>query len=163
MSRPPAVLFVCLGNICRSPLAEAALRLEAERLSVKVEIDSAGTGDYHIGAAPDRRAQAVALRHGADISHLKARQVSEADFRRFDHVIALDHENLHILKRLRPDDATASLSLLLDHVTGRVGEPVADPYYGNADGFETTWSDVSAGAKALMVRLIASNTREPAD
>ena len=163
MTRPPAVLFVCLGNICRSPLAEGALRLEAERLDFSIEIDSAGTGDYHIGAPPDRRAQAVALRHGADISRLAARQVSEADFRRFDHVIALDHENLQVLRRIRPNDATARLSLLLDHVEGRAGEPVADPYYGHADGFETTWKDVTAGAKALLAQLIEDREREKAD
>ena len=85
-----SVLFVCLGNICRSPLAEAAFRREAERLGLNVEIDSAGTGDWHIGHPPDARAAAVAKRNGIDIDHLRARQVTPDDFRRFDHVVALD-------------------------------------------------------------------------
>ncbi|WP_298127222.1 low molecular weight protein-tyrosine-phosphatase, partial [Brevundimonas sp.] len=87
-------LFVCLGNICRSPLAEGALRAEAARAGVAVVVDSAGTGDWHAGEAPDRRAQGVARRHGVDVSGLRARQVRAEDFRRFDHVIALDPQNL---------------------------------------------------------------------
>lgn len=140
------VLFVCLGNICRSPLAEAAFRAEAERLGLDAEVDSAGTGDWHIGHPPDRRAAAVALRNGVDIAHLRARQVNSEDFRRFDHIVALDAENLSDLKRMRPADATAKLSLLLDHVEGREGQAVADPYYGDEGGFDLTWSDVTAGA-----------------
>lgn len=153
-SKKPAVLFVCLGNICRSPLAEAAFREEAARLGLDVEVDSAGVGDWHTGEAPDRRAQAVARRHGVDISSYKARQVSKQDFKRFTHVIALDHGNLSALNRLRPADATADLSLLLDHVEGREGEAVADPWYGNAAGFETTWAEVTAGAKGLARKLM---------
>ena len=151
--REPAVLFVCLGNICRSPLAEAAFRAEASRAGLEVEIDSAGTGDWHVGHAPDRRAQAVARRHGIDIAHYRARQVCAADFHRFTHVVAMDGENLRLLRRLRPADARAELSLLLDHVAGRAGESVADPYYGDAEGFDLTWADVSAGAAALVHKL----------
>lgn len=154
-SKKPSVLFVCLGNICRSPLAEAALRAEAARLGLDVEVDSAGVGDWHTGEAPDRRAQAVARRHGVDISSYKGRQVNKQDFKRFTHVIALDHENLSALNRMRPTDATAELSLLLDHVEGRAGEAVADPWYGNAADFETTWVDVSAGAKGLARKLMS--------
>ncbi len=152
----PAVLFVCLGNICRSPLAEAAFRLEAERLGLAVRVDSAGTGDWHVGHPPDRRAQAVARRHGADISAYEARQVRGEDFRRFSHIIALDKENLANLHRLRPSDATAEISLLLDHVPGRKGEAVADPYYGDEAGFEVTWADVTQGARALAERMAGS-------
>lgn len=143
------VLFVCLGNICRSPLAEAAFRAEAERLGLDAEVDSAGTGDWHIGHPPDRRAAAVALRNGVDIAHLRARQVNSEDFRHFDHIVALDAENLSDLKRMRPADATAKLSLLLDHVEGREGQAVADPYYGDEAGFDLTWSEVTAGAHGL--------------
>jgi protein-tyrosine phosphatase len=152
--KKPAVLFVCLGNICRSPLAEAAFRAEAARAGLDVDVDSAGVGDWHTGEAPDRRAQAVALRHGVDISGYKARQVKQQDFKRFTHVIALDHENLSALDRLRPADATAELSLLLDYVEGREGTAVADPWYGTAAGFETTWADVSAGAEGLARKLM---------
>jgi protein-tyrosine phosphatase len=148
-----SVLFVCLGNICRSPLAEAAFRAEAERLGLDVDIDSAGTGGWHAGEPPDPRAVAVARHHGVDISHLRARQVIRRDFFRFTHIVALDRENLANLKGQRPANATAYLSLLLDHVPGRKGQPVSDPYYGDAAAFETTWNDVAAGAAALAMHL----------
>ncbi|MER0237685.1 low molecular weight protein-tyrosine-phosphatase [Fulvimarina sp. MAC8] len=156
MADRPAVLFVCLGNICRSPLAQAAFETESERLDLDFAIDSAGTGDWHVGNPPDERAQAVAKRYGVDISHYAARQVTPDDFRRFTHIVALDRQNLANLERLRPVDGTAALSLLLDHVEGRSGQPVADPYYGGAEGFETTWADVTAGAKALAQTLAAN-------
>lgn len=148
-----SVLFVCLGNICRSPLAEAAMRRESERLGLDLEVDSAGTGDWHVGRPPDRRAVAVARRQGIDISHLRARQVSLADFHGFDEIVALDRENLAVLQRMRPPGSRARLSLLLDHVPGREGEAVADPYYGGAEHFDVTWADVGAGAAALARKL----------
>jgi protein-tyrosine phosphatase len=148
-----SVLFVCLGNICRSPLAEAAFRREAERLGLDVEIDSAGTGDWHIGCPPDPRATAVAARNGIDIAHLRARQVGPDDFRRFDHIVALDADNLRDLERLRPEGGKARLSLLLDHVRGREGEAVADPYYGDEPHFDVAWADVAAGAEALARKI----------
>ena len=144
-----AVLFVCLGNICRSPLAEAALRQETARRGLDVEIDSAGTGGWHVGDPPDGRAQAVAFKHGVDISGYRGRQVKPADFRRFTHVVALDRDNLADLKRLRPLDGTAELLLLLDVVGGRKGKSVADPYYGEDNDFDVTWADVAAGARGL--------------
>ena len=148
-----SVLFVCLGNICRSPLAEAALRAEAQRLRLDLIVDSAGTGNWHAGEAPDPRAQATARRHGVDISGLKARQVKPADFRRFTHIVALDHDNLANLRRLAPADATAELSLLLDHVPGREGQAVTDPYFGDDAGFEVTWAEVTAAARTLALSL----------
>jgi protein-tyrosine phosphatase len=150
------VLFVCLGNICRSPLAEAALKAEVERVGLAVEVDSAGTGDWHLGYPPDPRAAAVAQRHGIDISHRRARLVRPEDFERFDHVIALDEQNLANLEAMRPPDAKARVSLLLDHVPGRAGQPVADPYYGDASHFDETWRDVTEGTKALALKLAAA-------
>ena len=147
------VLFVCLGNICRSPLAEAALRGEAERLGLAVEVDSAGTGDWHIGHPPDPRAAAVAMRNGVDISSLRARQVTPEDFYRFDHIVALDAQNLADLRAMQPTDGKAELSLLLDHVENRAGQAVADPYYGDDDHFDETWADVTAGARGLARRI----------
>ena len=148
-----SVLFVCLGNICRSPLAEAALKAEAERLGVDVEVDSAGTGDWHLGYPPDPRSVAVAERNGIDISQRRARQVTPDDFFAFDHIVALDLQNLSNLKAMRPEGATAELSLLLDHVPGREGQPVADPYYGEETHFDVTWQDVTEGAQALARRI----------
>ena len=152
---PPAILFVCLGNICRSPLAEAALREEAARAGLTIEVDSAGTGDWHVGSPPDARAQAVALRHGIDISHYRGRQVTAADFHRFTHVFALDAENLKNLRRLRPSDGKADLRLLMDLVPGREGSGVTDPYFGDDAGFDITWDDVTRAARAIVKRLQA--------
>ena len=148
-----SVLFVCLGNICRSPLAEGAFRAEAARHGLDVEVDSAGTGGWHAGEPPDRRAIEAARRNGVDISGLRARKVGRADFDRFDHILALDAENLADLERLRPAGSRAGLSLLLDHVPGREGQPVADPYYGGAGHFDRTWRDVSEAARALARSL----------
>ncbi|CAN7196667.1 low molecular weight protein-tyrosine-phosphatase [Brevundimonas sp. LjRoot202] len=149
----PSVLFVCLGNICRSPLAEGALRAEAARLGLELVVDSAGTGDWHAGEPPDERAQRTALRNGVDISGLRARQVRREDFRRFTHLVALDHDNLANLRKLAPPDTTAGLSLLLDHVPGREGQAVADPWFGDEAGFDATWADVSAAARAMAASL----------
>ncbi|HEY0281220.1 MAG TPA: low molecular weight protein-tyrosine-phosphatase [Rhizomicrobium sp.] len=147
-----AFLFVCLGNICRSPLAEAAFKAEAARIGLDAEVDSAGIGGWHAGEPPDPRARAVAKRHGMDISLYRARKVTQADFRRFSHVVALDHEVLAALKAMRPANAGAKISLLLDHVEGRKDEEVADPYYGDEAGFETAWADIADGVKALARR-----------
>lgn len=152
---PFAVLFVCLGNICRSPLAEAALRAEAQRAGIELLVDSAGTGDWHVGEPPDPRAQAKAQANGIDISHYKARQVSSADFQRFDLILALDHANLANLESIAPASARAQLSLLLDHVPGLEGQPVADPYFGGPEGFEETWQQVTLAARSLLKAIAA--------
>ncbi len=159
MAEKVSVLFVCLGNICRSPLAEAAFRREAERRGLEAEVDSAGTGLWHVGEPPDRRAQAVARKNGVDISGYRARQVKPGDFTRFHHILALDHENLSILKNMRPSGATASLELLLDYAENRRGQPVTDPFYGGDDGFDITWEDVTLGARGLTKALLAENGR----
>ncbi len=153
---PVRLLFVCLGNICRSPLAEAAFRAEADRIGLDVEIDSAGTGDWHVGQPPDPRAQAVARREGVDIGALRARQVTKADFHQFDHVVALDFDILRDLRAIQPESARASLSLLLDHVPGREGQSVSDPYEGGKAHFEKSWADVSEAAKALAKTLASA-------
>ncbi|MCI4590982.1 low molecular weight phosphotyrosine protein phosphatase [Sphingobium sp. BYY-5] len=149
----PAILFVCLGNICRSPLAEAALRAEAAKAGLDLIVDSAGTGDWHVGSPPDTRAQAVALRQGIDISGYRGRQVTAEDFRRFTHVFALDADNLRNLKRIRPSDGRARLQLLMDLVPGREGSGVTDPYFGDDAGFDITWDDVTRAARAIVAQL----------
>ena len=147
------VLFVCLGNICRSPLAEAALRHHAQEADLDVIVDSAGTGSWHIGKGPDPRSRAEARRHGIDIGHYRARQVSPADFARFDRIIAMDAQNLADLEALAPADARGQLSLLLDHVPGREGEDVEDPYFGGEEGFAITWDQVRRAADTLVREL----------
>lgn len=150
-----SVLFVCLGNICRSPLAEAAFHQAAARAGLAVTVDSAGTGAWHVGNSPDRRAQAQAKACGVDISAYRARQVSAADFTRFTHIQALDRHNLDDLRRMRPVGATAHVGLLLDMVPGREGQSVADPYYGGPQDFAVTWDEVSAAAQGLVAHLLA--------
>lgn len=149
----PAILFLCLGNICRSPLAEGAARAAFARAGITATLDSAGTGDWHVGHPPDLRAQAEARRHGTDISGFRARQLRRRDFYDFDLILAADDSNLREARRLRPPDATADLKLMLDLVAGREGEDVADPYYGEDGGFATTWGDVSAIASALVTSV----------
>lgn len=151
--REPAVLFVCLGNICRSPLAEGAFRAAAKAAGLAVRIDSAGTADYHVGEAPDLRAIRTARRHGVEIGGYRGRQAAAQDFHEFTHIFALDHSNLTNLERIAPAGHDAHLGLLLDLVTGREGQAVADPWYGDEAGFEVTWDEVSMAASALVARL----------
>ncbi|MCW3837337.1 low molecular weight protein-tyrosine-phosphatase [Sphingomonas canadensis] len=161
--RVPSVLFVCLGNICRSPLAEAAFREAAGRDGLGAIADSAGTGDWHVGRPPDPRSQAVALAHGVDISGYRARRVRGEDFRSFDHILALDGQNLRDLRGIAPPDTSARLALLMDHVPGRAGQGVPDPYYGGPEDFAAVWADCRAAADALVAMLRAGLRDGPRD
>lgn len=154
-----SVLFVCLGNICRSPMAEGAFRAAAQRSGLACHVDSAGTASYHIGNRPDPRAIATASSHGIDISGQSARQIAHADFYAFTHIIALDRANLEGVRARAPRDGSARLALLLDAVEGRAGEPVRDPYHGDAAAFEAAWRVINLGVEAWVERLI----REQAD
>jgi protein-tyrosine phosphatase len=150
------VLFVCLGNICRSPTAEGVVRAVASRESpgFGLEVDSAGTADYHVGEPPDHRAIAAALRRGIDLSPLRARLVTAADFRSFDYLLAMDRANLIALEARAPADATAKVQLFLDFSPGDVDE-VPDPYYGDAAAFERVLGLCDAGAHGLLRALSA--------
>lgn len=149
----PAILFVCLGNICRSPLAEAAFRRAAAAAGLAVDIDSAGTAAYHVGEPPDPRSIAEAARHGIDISGYRGRQLTAEDFHRFDWIIGMDASNMRNIAARDPGTGKARIAMLLDLVPGREGADLADPWYGAEDNFRDTWEDVSAGAAAL-VRLL---------
>jgi len=151
--RPPSLLFVCLGNICRSPLAEAAFREAAARAGLEALADSAATGEWQIGNPPDPRSVAVARRHGIDLAGKRARRVRGDDFTRFDHILALDAENLHDLHAMAPARSTARIALLMDHVPGCAGQAVRDPYYGEAADFDAVWEQVTRAAESLVAML----------
>jgi protein-tyrosine phosphatase len=147
-ARSVSVLMVCLGNICRSPTAEAVLRhqLQAEGLADRVHIDSAGTGDWHVGAPPDARSQRHAARRGYDLSALRARQVREDDFNRFDFILAMDRNNLADLAAWAPAQHRAQVELFAP-------APVPDPYAGGPEGFEQVL-DLAEEASARWVRRL---------
>ncbi|MDQ7984580.1 low molecular weight protein-tyrosine-phosphatase [Pseudomonas sp. G34] len=148
------VLFVCLGNICRSPTAEAIFRqrLQQAGLAERIEVDSAGTGDWHVGKAPDSRTQEAAKRRGYDLSSLRGRQVSVDDFARFDLVLAMDIANLGDLQRLRPVQAKGELDLYLRRF-GLAEDEVPDPYYGGSEGFEQVLDLLEQASDALLAEL----------
>ena len=149
------LLVVCLGNICRSPLAEGALRtrLEASPLAVPVEVDSAGTGGWHVGQPPDHRAIACARRHGVDISGQRARQLSDADFTAFDLVLCADAGNLRDVLRIAPPQARSKVALVLEWADQEDGGEVPDPYTGGTAEFEAVWRLVDSAAQAVVARL----------
>ncbi|MEN0038682.1 MAG: low molecular weight protein-tyrosine-phosphatase [Cellvibrio sp.] len=146
------VLFVCLGNICRSPTADGIFNhiVVREKLDQKIIIDSAGTGDWHIGKAPDSRTVAAARTRGYDLSVLRARQVSARDFEEFDYVLAMDESNLSDLQRMKPTTYTGHLGLFLDFGSRGDYREVPDPYYGGHDGFELVLDLVEDAAQGLL-------------
>jgi len=149
------VLFVCMGNICRSPTAEGVVRAQAERMGVAhaFEFDSAGTHGYHIGNAPDARASEAAARRGYDLSRLKARQVNDYDFVRFDRILAMDRENLALLRQCCPDEHGGKLGLFLEYAEGIDVDEVPDPYYGGPEGFERVLDMVENAATGLLSHM----------
>lgn len=148
------ILFVCLGNICRSPLGEGILRsLAAERgLGARIEAASAGTGGWHQGEAPDPRSIEVGLRNGVDISGQRARKIRLADFNEFDMIFAMDRSNLRDLVKLAPHDSTADIHLFMDFVSGERRD-VPDPYYGDDGDFEQVYRMLWAGCDRLVANL----------
>ena len=149
------VLFICMGNICRSPTAEAVVRVHLENagLSAVFEIDSAGTHGYHIGKPPDRRAQEAAAGRGYDLSSLRARQVSESDFSRFDRILAMDRDNLELLRQACPAEHRNKLRLFLEYSSNHAEREVPDPYYGGADGFQHVLDLIEDAARGLIEDL----------
>jgi protein-tyrosine phosphatase len=157
------VLFVCTGNICRSPTADGVFRhrVRTAGLAATIRVDSAGTHDYHVGAAPDARAQAHAIRRGYDLSTLRARQVTRGDFDAFDLILAMDRDHLRFLRRIAPD-GYAGLRLFMTYASD--AEPssapdVPDPYYGGADGFERVLDMIERAADGLL-RSLAPTDRD---
>ncbi len=150
-----SVVFVCMGNICRSPTAEAVFRQYVERagLEDQIVIDSAGTHDYHIGAPPDGRTQRAAQQRGFDMSDLRGRQVQADDFAHFDYVLAMDKANLAILDKLKPVASPTQARLFLEFAHHHVEREVPDPYYGGEDGFERVLDMVEDAAAGLLQHI----------
>lgn len=149
------VLFVCSGNICRSPTAEGVFRklVETAGLAGQVGIDSAGTHGYHQGEPPDPRTQEAALRRGVDLSDQRARAVVVTDFRRFDLIVAMTREHQRHLERAKPKGSAADIRLFLDFVPDASVQDVPDPYYGGPDGFEHVFDLIETGARAILVHV----------
>ena len=149
-----SVLFVCMGNICRSPTAEGVFRYHAEQAGVaeRLDIDSAGTHAYHTGEPPDRRARAAAERRGMTLDNIYARRVATEDFERFDYIIAMDEDNLARLHDESPEEHRGKLRLFLEFGDGDERE-VPDPYYGGAAGFERVLDLVEAASRGLLETL----------
>ncbi len=147
-----SVLFVCMGNICRSPTAEGVFRkvVEDAGLSEQIHIDSAGTHAYHTGEAPDHRAQSAALRRGIDMKGQRARRVVDADFARFDLILAMDRLNLETLRDRAAEDSLARIRLFLEYSDSSHGADVPDPYYGGTAGFERVLDLVEEAAAGLL-------------
>lgn len=145
-----------MGNICRSPTAEGVTRALAEKRGVAdlFEFDSAGTHGYHIGHPPDKRAREAAARRGYDLSSLRARQVNEFDFVRFDRILAMDRDNLELLQQACPEEHRGKLGLFLEYAAHCTGDEVPDPYYGGPEGFERVLDMVEDAASGLLDHCI---------
>lgn len=152
-SATKAVLFVCMGNICRSPSAEGVFRAHAGAAGLDLHIDSAGTHAYHIGEAPDPRSQQFAARRGIDLSQQRARKLTADDFEKFDLLLAMDKENLARMKAACPLQHLHKLKLMMDYASHSDSEIVPDPYYGGADGFDLVL-DYIEDASAGLIRTI---------
>ena len=150
-----AVLFVCLGNICRSPTAEGIFRaqVQAAGLSNRILVDSAGSHAYHEGESPDIRACAAALERGFDLSGQVGRQIKASDFEYFDYILAMDRENLHYLQKMQPAGNHSRIALFLDYAEGREGQSVPDPYLGQADGFALVIDLVESAGRGLLKQI----------
>jgi len=150
------ILFVCMGNICRSPTAEGVFRhvLASRAPELQLEIDSAGTHDYHVGAPPDHRSIAAAKRRGIDLSSLRARTVVEEDFAHYDLILAMDEENLRELKRRAPAIHHERIRLMMEFAPHASSRWVPDPYYGGAQGFEEVLDLLEEAANGLMQEVL---------
>jgi protein-tyrosine phosphatase len=157
------VLFVCLGNICRSPTAEGVFRnlIRQHNLSEQIYIDSAGTSAYHLGEPPDQRAQAAAKARGIDLTNLRARQTGEDDFARFDYIIAMDNDNLVKLKRQCPAGFENRIRLFLEYAPGADRTDRPDPYTSDSQGFELVLDLIEQASQGLLEHIQSQSRLKP--
>jgi len=155
MAKPVSVLFVCMGNICRSPTAEGVFRqrVEAAGLTERFLIDSAGTHGYHVGEPPDARSMEYAAKRGYDLSAQRSRKVQASDFEEFDYLLAMDRDNLKLLQLACPPQHRHKLSLMMSHATRSPSDVVPDPYYGGGKGFDLVLDYLEDAADGLLEKL----------
>lgn len=151
-----SILFICLGNICRSPTAEGLMlnHLSAAGLSHRVRVDSAGIGGWHTGEPPDARAIAAARKRGVDLAPLRARQVQKADFSEFELIVGMDRQNVADLRRLAPSGSTAHIGLFLEEALG-ISNEVPDPYYDDERAFDAVFDLCDRAVRALVEKIRA--------
>ncbi|KAM0792779.1 hypothetical protein ACM66B_002549 [Microbotryomycetes sp. NB124-2] len=150
------VLAVCLGNICRSPMAEAVLQDLAEKRGLDVKVDSAGTAGYHIGEEPDERTVATCKKHGVPIDSL-ARQLERADFDKFDYIVGMDEMNMENIRRIQPTGSKAKVAMFGEYGDGK---PIRDPYYGGNSGFETCFKQCTSYSEGLLDAIAAGKNHK---
>lgn len=157
MGKQVSVLFVCMGNICRSPTAEGVFRhrVAAAGLGDVVLIDSAGTHGYHVGEPPDTRSMEYAAKRGYDLSSQRSRKVAPSDFEKFDHLLAMDHDNLHLLEAACPPEHRHKLGLFMAHASSSGSDVVPDPYYGGGKGFDLVLDYIEDASDGLIAALKA--------
>jgi len=155
------ILFVCMGNICRSPSAEGVFRhaLQRQAADLGIEVDSAGTHDYHVGEPPDRRAIAAALRRGIDLSGQRARKIHPRDFAAFDLIVAMDDQNAMALRELAGDADAERVRLMMDYAPDAARRYVPDPYYGGAEGFEEVLDLLEQAVEGLLREVLAQRQK----
>ena len=156
-----SVLFICMGNICRSPTAQGVFRalVQSEGLSDRIDTDSAGTIAYHVGEPPDRRARETAEKRGIDLHDLRARRVVAEDFEQFDYLLAMDHDNYRDLMEICPPGREDRLHLFLDFAPQRVEKEVPDPYYGGVAGFDRVFDMVEDASRGLLDHILKRHGR----
>ena len=156
--KPVKVLFVCMGNICRSPTAHGVMQklVDEQGLSQYVQVDSAGTHSYHVGNPPDPRSQATAKRRGVDLSSQRARRFVSSDFLDYDYLLAMDTGNLADMRALRPDEASARLQLMLEYSSRYSEREVPDPYFGD-DGFDLVYDMIDDASRGLLRHIRAEH------
>ena len=158
LEKPIKVLFVCMGNICRSPTAHGVFQSKVDALGLgeKILVDSAGTHSYHIGSAPDMRSQTIAQTRGIDLEELSARRFSTEDFFKFDYLIGMDHSNVADMLAIKPDNTDARVNLMLDYSNNFEQQEIPDPYFSN-DGFDLVFDMIDDAADGLLREIRSQN------